>query len=187
MSTTCCVEDVPDPVADDVVDRLHLELAGERVLDAVDQRQLRVPLPRLVHEPRVLERHAQAAGQRLAGAAGRTRRRRAPGRCSGARSRRRLCRRRRAARTAPDFGISPANTRLPYSRPRPQGSRRSAVAHGSRVRACGSPTSAVGSSGSRSPRSIAYGKCMSPSASSYMAMSTTCASKTSRILSPTAS
>ena len=58
------VEDVPDLVADRVVDRLRLELAGDRVLDAVDQRQLGVPLPRLVHEPRVLERDAQAAGQR---------------------------------------------------------------------------------------------------------------------------
>ena len=59
------VEDLPDPVADGVVDRLQLELAGDGVLDAVDQRQLGVPLPRLVHEPRVLERHAQAARERL--------------------------------------------------------------------------------------------------------------------------
>ena len=58
------VEDLLDLVADDVVDRLHLELAGKRLLDAVDQRQLGVPLPRLVHQPRVLERHAQAAGKR---------------------------------------------------------------------------------------------------------------------------
>ena len=59
------VEDLLDLVADDVVDRLHLELARERLLDAVDQRQLGVPLPRLVHEPRVLERDAQAACQRV--------------------------------------------------------------------------------------------------------------------------
>ena len=59
------VEDLLDLVAHDVVDRLHLELARERLLHAVDQRQLGIPLPRLVHQPRVLERHAQAAGQRL--------------------------------------------------------------------------------------------------------------------------
>ena len=59
------VENLLDPVADGVVDRLRVELAGDRVLHAVDQRQLRVALPRLVHEPRVLERDAQAAGQRL--------------------------------------------------------------------------------------------------------------------------
>ena len=59
------VEDLLDLVADDVVDRLHLELARERLLHAVDQRQLGVPLPRLVHQPRVLERHAEAAGERL--------------------------------------------------------------------------------------------------------------------------
>ena len=58
------VEDLLDPVADGVVDRLRVELARDRVLHAVDQRQLGVPLPRLVHEPRVLERHAEAAGQR---------------------------------------------------------------------------------------------------------------------------
>ena len=59
------VEDLPDPVADRVVDRLRIELARDRVLHAVDQRQLGVPLPRLVHQPRVLQRHAQAAGERL--------------------------------------------------------------------------------------------------------------------------
>ena len=76
------VEDLLDLVADDVVDRLHLELARERSLDAVDQRQLRVPLPRLVHQARVLERHAQAARERRQAGAGRTRRTRARGRCS---------------------------------------------------------------------------------------------------------
>ena len=59
------IEHVPDPVADRVVDRLRIELARDRVLHAVDQRQLGVPLPRLVHQTRVLERHAQAAGERL--------------------------------------------------------------------------------------------------------------------------
>src|SRR5947209_3998746 len=41
------------------------ELARDRLLHAVDQRQLRVPLPRLVHEPRVLERNTEAARERL--------------------------------------------------------------------------------------------------------------------------
>ena len=59
------VEDVPDPIADRVVDRLQVELARQSVLHRVDQRQLRVSLPRLVHEPRVLERHAQAGGECL--------------------------------------------------------------------------------------------------------------------------
>ncbi len=59
------VEDLLDLVADDVVDRLKLELTGERVLDAVDQRQLGVALACLVYQPRVLERDAQASGQRL--------------------------------------------------------------------------------------------------------------------------
>ena len=58
------VEDLLDLVADHVVDRLHLEFARKGLLDAVDQRQLRVPLPRLVHEARVLERHAEAARER---------------------------------------------------------------------------------------------------------------------------
>ena len=36
------VEDLPEPVPDEVVDRLQLDLAGERRLDAVDQRQFRL-------------------------------------------------------------------------------------------------------------------------------------------------
>ena len=52
------VEDVADLVADDVVDRLQLELAGERLLDAVDQRELGVALPRLLDRPRARERRA---------------------------------------------------------------------------------------------------------------------------------
>ena len=52
------VEDLLDLVADDVVDRLHLELAGERLLDAVDQRELGVPLPRLLDRARARERRA---------------------------------------------------------------------------------------------------------------------------------
>ncbi len=65
MSSDLRVEDVADPVADGVVDRLQLEFAGQRFLDAIDQRELGVALPGLIHEARVLERHAQAASQRL--------------------------------------------------------------------------------------------------------------------------
>ena len=42
------VEDLLDLVADDLIDRLHFELAGERRLHAVDQRQLGIALPRLL-------------------------------------------------------------------------------------------------------------------------------------------
>jgi hypothetical protein len=59
------VEDLLDLVADDVVDGLEFELSGERLLDTVDQRELGVPLPRLVHQARVLERDAEALSQRL--------------------------------------------------------------------------------------------------------------------------
>ena len=51
----------------------------------------------------------------------------------------------------------------------------------------GEVASGAGSSGYRTPRSIAYGKWMSPEASSKMPMSTTWASKISWILSPTTS
>jgi hypothetical protein len=44
------VEDLVKLLADDVVDRLGVELAGDRVLDAIDQRQLGIPLTRLVDE-----------------------------------------------------------------------------------------------------------------------------------------
>ena len=58
------VEDLAHPVADEVIDRLRVELPGDRGLDAVDQRQLGVPLPGLLDEARVLERGADAAGER---------------------------------------------------------------------------------------------------------------------------
>ena len=67
------VEDLPDLVADDVVDRLRVELAGDRRLDAVDQRELGVPLPGLVDEAGVVEGDAEAAGERRSAAAGRPR------------------------------------------------------------------------------------------------------------------
>ena len=49
------VEDLLDLVADDVVDRLVVELARDRILDAVDQRELGVPLPRLLDRARARE------------------------------------------------------------------------------------------------------------------------------------
>ena len=58
------VEDLLDLVADEVVDRLRVELAGDRRLDAVDQRELGVSLAGLVDEARVVERDAEAAGER---------------------------------------------------------------------------------------------------------------------------
>ena len=67
------VEDLLDLAADDVVDRLLVELAGNRLLDAVDQRQLGVPLPCLVHEARVVEGHAKAARRASSGDPGRPR------------------------------------------------------------------------------------------------------------------
>ena len=49
------VEDVAELVADEVVDRLQLELAGEPLLHAVDERQLGNTLPCLVQQPRPLQ------------------------------------------------------------------------------------------------------------------------------------
>ena len=59
------VEDLLELVADEVVDCLRIELAGDRCLHAVDQRELRVPLPGFVHKACVLERDSQAACQGL--------------------------------------------------------------------------------------------------------------------------
>ena len=59
------VEDLAELVADEIVDRLQLELAGDRFLDAVDQRELGIPLPGLVEEASVLERDAEAGGERV--------------------------------------------------------------------------------------------------------------------------
>ena len=41
-----------------------LEVLGEPALDVVDQRELGVALARLLEQPRVLERDAEAAGER---------------------------------------------------------------------------------------------------------------------------
>ena len=58
------VKDLPQPVSDELVDRVRVELAGDRRLDAVDQCQLCVALPRLVDELSVLECDTQAARDR---------------------------------------------------------------------------------------------------------------------------
>jgi hypothetical protein len=52
------VEDISDLVADCVVDRLLVELARDRLLHAVDQRQLGVPLSRLLDRAGARERGA---------------------------------------------------------------------------------------------------------------------------------
>ena len=66
------MEDLADLVADGVVDALHVELGGERLLHAVDDRELGGALLalleqalRLVEEARVLQRDAHAVGKRL--------------------------------------------------------------------------------------------------------------------------
>ena len=66
------VEDLLQPVADEVVDRLRVELAGDRRLDAVDQCQLGVSLPRLVDELSVLERDTPRLPAIVAATAGRS-------------------------------------------------------------------------------------------------------------------
>src|SRR5204862_54223 len=58
------VEDLPDALAHEVVHPLHLEVLGEATLNVVDERQLGVPLPRLFEQAGVLERNAQAPGER---------------------------------------------------------------------------------------------------------------------------
>ena len=55
MSTTCASKTSRILSPTRVVDRLQLELAGERFLDAVDQRELRVALARLLDRLRSRE------------------------------------------------------------------------------------------------------------------------------------
>ena len=55
MSTTCASKTSRILLADGVVDRPQLELAGERLLNAVDQRELRVALAGLLDCPRPRE------------------------------------------------------------------------------------------------------------------------------------
>ena len=58
------VERLPHPLADELDQGLELELRRERLPDAVDGRELGDALPRLVDQLGVLERDAQAAGDR---------------------------------------------------------------------------------------------------------------------------
>ena len=58
------VEDLTESVADEVVHRLHLEVLGEPALHVVDERELGVALAGLLEQPGVLERDAEAAGER---------------------------------------------------------------------------------------------------------------------------
>ena len=58
------VEDLLDPVTDELVHRLHLEVLGKAALHVVDEGQLGVALPRLLEQPSVLERDAQASRER---------------------------------------------------------------------------------------------------------------------------
>ena len=55
MSTTCASKTSRILSPTSVVDRLQIELAGERLLDAVDQRELGVALPGLLDGPRSRE------------------------------------------------------------------------------------------------------------------------------------
>ena len=79
------VEDFLELVADEVVDRLRIELTGDRRLHAVDERELRVSLAGLVDELCVVERDSQAAGDRRQQPLSLTRRTRARGRGCGSR------------------------------------------------------------------------------------------------------
>ena len=58
------IEDLLDPVADQVVHRLRLEILGEPALNVVDERQLRIALAAVIEQASVLERDAQAPGNR---------------------------------------------------------------------------------------------------------------------------
>ena len=58
------VEDLCEAVPYEVVHRLHLEVLGEAALDVVDERELGVALPGLLEQPGVLERDAEAPGER---------------------------------------------------------------------------------------------------------------------------
>ena len=49
-------EDLPDPVADEVVHRLHVEMLGQAPLHVVDERELGVALAGFLEQSGVLER-----------------------------------------------------------------------------------------------------------------------------------
>ena len=58
------LERLPHALADELDQRVEIELRRERLPDAVHRRQLGHALPGLVDEPSVVERDAEAAGQR---------------------------------------------------------------------------------------------------------------------------
>ena len=58
MNSESCSKIVADPVADELDDRLELELLGEGLADLVDERQLRVPLAGLLDRPDPRQRRA---------------------------------------------------------------------------------------------------------------------------------
>ena len=57
-------EDVAELVAEPLDQRVQIQLVGECLTDAVDDRELRRALPCLLEEAGVLESDAQAAGDR---------------------------------------------------------------------------------------------------------------------------
>ena len=58
------LERLAHPLSDQLDQRVEIELRRERLADAVDRCELGHALPGLVHEPRVVERDAQAARER---------------------------------------------------------------------------------------------------------------------------
>ena len=58
------LEGLSDPLADQLDQCVEIELRRECLADAIDRRELRHALPRLVHEPGVVQRDAHAAGDR---------------------------------------------------------------------------------------------------------------------------
>ena len=64
MSTVCASKISREALADEVVHRLHLEVLGQATLHVIDERELGVPLSRLLEQPGVLERDAETAGER---------------------------------------------------------------------------------------------------------------------------
>ena len=65
------VEDLADPLADELDDRLELELLGEGLADLVDEGQLGVPLAGLLDRPDPASAPIRCAGRRTRGGRGR--------------------------------------------------------------------------------------------------------------------
>ena len=64
MSTICASKMSCEPVADEVVHRLRVQVLDQAALDLVDQGELGVALAGLLEQPRVLEGDAEAPGER---------------------------------------------------------------------------------------------------------------------------